>query len=179
MAKCYPPSGSGRVRLAKCYPPLRSGQVRLAKWLCCSCSNIVFTMVLPLASFAEVGFVCGKCQKWLRNRNSTGGSRRGGKPLSVGRVKRDRLRHVPAFACKYNRWKSESALPCKQQEIYREIFSRKLNRQNLARTRASRPGFHLAAKAPGGGPPHDIPSSQRAKTNARRGNPHRDSNTII
>jgi hypothetical protein len=27
---------------------------------CCSCSNIVFTMISPLASFAEVGFVCGK-----------------------------------------------------------------------------------------------------------------------
>jgi len=148
--------------------------------LCCSCSNIVFTMVLPVGFVcAPVGFVCAKCQKWLRNRTNTGGSRRRGKPLSVGRVERDRLRHVPSFACKYNRWKSESALPCKQQEIYREIFSRKLNRQNLARTRASRPGFHLAAKAPGGGPPHDIPSSQRAKTNARRGNPHRDSNTII
>jgi hypothetical protein len=126
-----------------------------------------------------VGFVCAKCQKWLRNRANTGGSRWRGKPRSVGRVKRDRLRHVPAFACKYNRWKSESALPCKQQEIYREIFSRKLNRQNLARTRASRPGFHPAAKASGGGPPHDIPSSQRAKNNPRRGNPHRGSNTIM
>jgi hypothetical protein len=26
----------------------------------CSCSNIVFTMISPLDSFAEVGFVCGK-----------------------------------------------------------------------------------------------------------------------
>jgi hypothetical protein len=124
--------------------------------LCCSCSNIVFTMVLPVGFVcAPVGFVCAKCQKWLRNRTNTGGSRRRGKPLSVGRVQRDRLRHVPAFACKYNRWESETGLPCKQQEIYREIFSRKLNRQNLARTQASRPGFHLAAKAPRGGPHHD------------------------
>jgi hypothetical protein len=132
-----------------------------------------------------VGFVCGswlrlrKMSKMVAHRTNTGGSRRRGKPLSVGRVKRDRLRHVPAFACKYNRWNSKSALPCKQQGIYREIFSRKLNRQNLARTRASRPRFHLAAKAPGGGPPHDIPSSQRAKNNARRGNPHRGSNTVM
>jgi hypothetical protein len=139
----------------------------------CSCSNVVFTMVLPLASFAQN--VKNGCATELTQAAVDGAA----KPRSVGRVKRDRLRHVPAFACKYNRWKSESALPCKQQEIYREIFSRKLNRQNLARTRASRPGFHPAAKASGGGPPHDIPSSQRAKNNPRRGNPHRGSNTIM
>ena len=135
------------------------------------------------------GFAAGfVCASWLRLRkiskmvalqSYTGGSRQRGQPLSVGRVQRDRLRHVPAFVCKYNRWKSEHEAPCKQQEIYREIFSRKLNRQNLARTRASRPSFHLAAKAPGGGPPHDIPSSQRAKNKAWRGNPHRGSNTIM
>ena len=124
------------------------------------------------------GFAAGfVCASWLRLRkiskmvalqSYTGGSRQRGQPLSVGRVQRDRLRHVPAFVCKYNRWKSEHEAPCKQQEIYREIFSRKLNRQNLARTRASRPSFHLAAKAPGGGPPHDIPSSQRAFIAARQ-----------
>src|SRR3984893_15940674 len=31
---------------------------------CCSCPNIVFTMVLPVGFVcAEVGFVCGKCQR--------------------------------------------------------------------------------------------------------------------
>ena len=60
---------------------LRSGSFGQA--LCCSCSNIVFTMVLPLASFAEVGFVCGECQKWLRNRTNRAASRRRGTALSV------------------------------------------------------------------------------------------------
>jgi hypothetical protein len=46
--------------------PLKSGSFGRA--LCCSCPNIVFTMVLPLASFAEVGFVCGKCQRRLHTR---------------------------------------------------------------------------------------------------------------
>jgi hypothetical protein len=148
-AKSSPPSGSARVRLAKrCVVHV---QTLFLLWFCrwlCLCN--------PLALFAQN--VKNGCATELTRR----GNRRRGKPLSVGRVQRDRLRHVPAFACKYNRWESETGLPCKQQEIYREIFSRKLNRQNLARTQASRPGFHLAAKASGGGPPHDIPSSQRA-----------------
>ena len=31
----------------------------------CSSSNIVFTGFPPLASFAEIGFVCGRSGKWL------------------------------------------------------------------------------------------------------------------
>ena len=36
---------------------------------CCSCPNIVFTMVLPVGFVcAEVGFVCAKCQRRSRSR---------------------------------------------------------------------------------------------------------------
>jgi hypothetical protein len=49
---------------------VRSGRVRLAKRCVVHVQTLFFTMVLPLASFAEVGFVCGK---WLRNRTNTGG----------------------------------------------------------------------------------------------------------
>ena len=165
---------TGRVRLAECYPPLRSGRGRLAK--CCVVH--VQTLFLlwfcrclrlrKLASFAE------NVNKWLRTELTRAAVDGAASLCPSAALNGTDCGTCPRSLCKYNRWKSKSALPCKQQEIYREIFSRKLNRQNLARTRASRPSFHLAAKALGGGPPHDIPSSQRAKNNARRGNPHRN-----
>ena len=56
-------NGDGSIRrvcLAKRPAPYR-GLVRPSSQAsCCSCSNIVFTTIFRLASFAEVGFVCGK-----------------------------------------------------------------------------------------------------------------------
>jgi hypothetical protein len=57
------PTGDGsirRVRLAKTPCAVSRALRPNSPASCCSCSNIVFTMISPLASFAEVGFVCGK-----------------------------------------------------------------------------------------------------------------------
>jgi hypothetical protein len=37
--------------------------------------TLLSLLFCPLASFAEVGFVCGKLQKWLRNPTKTPASR--------------------------------------------------------------------------------------------------------
>src|ERR1700730_12516194 len=82
--------GLSWVRSAKCSHPSRSGRVRLAKRCVVHVQTLFLLWFCPLALFVQpVGFVCAKCQKWLRNRTNTGGSRRRGKPRSVGRVKRD------------------------------------------------------------------------------------------
>jgi hypothetical protein len=57
------PTGDGsirRIRSAKLPASYRRFARPSSPASCCSCSNIVFTMISRLASFAEVGFVCGK-----------------------------------------------------------------------------------------------------------------------
>ena len=48
----------------------KNSVVIYSHWLRCSSSNIVFTDFFELASFAEVGFVCGKSQKMVASKAS-------------------------------------------------------------------------------------------------------------
>src|ERR1700738_3613480 len=120
-----------------------SGSVGQA-W-CCSCSNIVFIKVSPLASFAEVGFVCGNVKN--------------GCSLELGQLS------VESSG-------SRSSPPCKQQEIYRDFFSVELNRQNHVGPKTSLPG-HWPPSARIEDRRHDSLLISPVKNKARRGNPHR------